>query len=84
MPKKPKNLEKHSLGNDIKKGADAIRTWLKEEGEWEVADPENQTDRLQNKDNAVYVSLSKPWAEKLRRRAKKKLGKFVCSESEYS
>jgi hypothetical protein len=77
--KKPKNLEKHSLGDDLKKGADDIRTWLKEEGEWEVVDFQTQTDKLKNKDNEKYVSLSKPWAKKLRKRAEKKLGKFVCS-----
>jgi hypothetical protein len=76
--KKTKNLEKHSLGDDLKKGADAIRAWLKADGEWEEANAETQSDRLKNKDNEKYLSLSKPWAKKLRKRANKKLGKFVC------
>jgi hypothetical protein len=80
--KKPKSLEKHSLGEDLKRGADAIRAWLRAEGEWEEADPQNQSDKLKNKANEKYVSLSKPWARKLRKRAKKKLGKFVCSGGE--
>jgi hypothetical protein len=79
--RKPKNLEKHSLGEDLKEGADAIRAWLRAEGEWEEADSQTQSDRLKNKANEKYVSLSKPWAKKLRKRAKKKLGKFVCSSA---
>jgi hypothetical protein len=73
----PENLSKHSLGRDLKKGADDIRRLVKRSGEWEEVDPETKTDELKNIDDQRFLDLIEIWKEDLQKRVEEKLGGFV-------